>query len=613
MIRIGILGAARIAPRGIVTPANDAAGHRGGRGRVARPGARAGTSPPQHSIPLAFGCYAELLARDDIDLVYVPLPPVGAPASGARPRSPMANTCWWRNPSPAMREDAAQMVAAARAADRHLIEGFHYRFHPLFLRALEALRGGAIGAHSPHRSDLQRQSARQARRIALHRGARRRRPHGPRLLLHALDPQRRRRRTERGQGHRPLQRRRASTSTIEAELAFTSGPTATLKCSMQPEDGVLFRRLRVQGDDGTAGFREPGFAAFRRHAFRGVRSALGTADRLRRRHDVSLPVAPRAGGDRGPRAAADRRRGRGQQHGARSTLSTAPRDCGPAASAAERRPMGAARFILALDAGTTSSRSLIFDDAGPRRRPGAARIHAILSATRLGRTRRAGDLGHAARHHGRRVARRRAHGARHRRGRHHQPARNHRVVGARDRHARGTRHRLAGPAHRRSLRSPARRGTRKRRSPRAPACCSIRIFRRPNSPGCSIMSKARAHARSAASWRSEPSTAGCCTNSPAHRRHVTDATNASRTLLYNLRLGDWDPTAARTAAHSARLPAGDRRILPAARRGSRDRARRRQTTGHRHRRRPAGRACSARAVSRPAWPRTPTAPAASRS
>jgi glycerol kinase len=27
----------------------------------------------------------------------------------------------------------------------------------------------------------------------------------------------------------------------------------------------------------------------------------------------------------------------------------------------------------------------------------------------------------------------------------------------------------------------------------------------------------------------------------AHRRHITDHTNASRTLLYNLRLGDWDP------------------------------------------------------------------------
>ena len=37
---------------------------------------------------------------------------------------------------------------------------------------------------------------------------------------------------------------------IDAELAFTSGPTATLKCSMQPEDGALLRRLRVHGDNG---------------------------------------------------------------------------------------------------------------------------------------------------------------------------------------------------------------------------------------------------------------------------------------------------------------------------------------------------------------------------
>jgi predicted dehydrogenase len=33
-------------------------------------------------------------------------------------------------------------------------------------------------------------------------------------------------------------------------MAFTSGPTATLKCSMQPRDGLLYRRLRVHGDSG---------------------------------------------------------------------------------------------------------------------------------------------------------------------------------------------------------------------------------------------------------------------------------------------------------------------------------------------------------------------------
>jgi predicted dehydrogenase len=44
---------------------------------------------------------------------------------------------------------------------------------------------------------------------------------------------------------------------VEAQMAFTSGPTATLKCSMQPEDGSLFRRLRVQGDKGVLEFDNP--------------------------------------------------------------------------------------------------------------------------------------------------------------------------------------------------------------------------------------------------------------------------------------------------------------------------------------------------------------------
>jgi predicted dehydrogenase len=42
-----------------------------------------------------------------------------------------------------------------------------------------------------------------------------------------------------------------------AELAFPSGPTATLECSMQPEDGKLFRRLRVHGDKGMLEFDNP--------------------------------------------------------------------------------------------------------------------------------------------------------------------------------------------------------------------------------------------------------------------------------------------------------------------------------------------------------------------
>ncbi|HEX6637058.1 MAG TPA: Gfo/Idh/MocA family oxidoreductase, partial [Steroidobacteraceae bacterium] len=74
MIRIGILGAARIAPRGIVTPANETLG-----AEVVAVGSRdldrAQSFAAQHSIPMAFGSYAQLVESPDIDLVYCALPP----------------------------------------------------------------------------------------------------------------------------------------------------------------------------------------------------------------------------------------------------------------------------------------------------------------------------------------------------------------------------------------------------------------------------------------------------------------------------------------------------------------------------------------------------------
>jgi len=44
---------------------------------------------------------------------------------------------------------------------------------------------------------------------------------------------------------------------IEADLAFTSGPTARLQCSMQPQDGQLSRYLRVRGDKGVLELDNP--------------------------------------------------------------------------------------------------------------------------------------------------------------------------------------------------------------------------------------------------------------------------------------------------------------------------------------------------------------------
>jgi predicted dehydrogenase len=254
MIRIGILGAARIAPRGIVTPANDLLGVEV-TAVASRELERARKFAAQHSIPLALGSYAELIARDDIDLVYVPLPPsahlhwcTAALANGKHVlvEKPFANNA----------QDAAKMVAAARAAGRLLIEGFHYRFHPLFEQALAALRAGAIGrirhieatffAALPDTPGELRYIEELGGGALMDLGC---------YCVHWI-------RTVGGDEPTVVSvSARCGTPgvdlDVEAQLAFTSGPTATLQCSMQPGDGKLFRRLRVQGDRGVLEIDNP--------------------------------------------------------------------------------------------------------------------------------------------------------------------------------------------------------------------------------------------------------------------------------------------------------------------------------------------------------------------
>jgi predicted dehydrogenase len=254
MIRIGILGAARIAPRGIITPANETLGAEV-VAIAARNIERAQDFAAQHSIPLAFGSYAELIARDDIDLVYCALPPsahlewCGAALTSGKHvliEKPFANNA----------QDAAQIVAAARTAGRHAFEGMHYRFHPLFERALGLIRGGIVGKlkhiEATFNADLPDTPGELRYIEALGGGA---------LMdlgcycMHWIRSV---------VGEEPtIVSARARCGVpgvdleIDAEMAFTSGPTASLKCSMQPEDGQLYRRLRVVGEAGVLEIENP--------------------------------------------------------------------------------------------------------------------------------------------------------------------------------------------------------------------------------------------------------------------------------------------------------------------------------------------------------------------
>lgn len=79
-LRIGILGAAAIAPNAIVRPAQRSAGRPGRypratiHGIAARDVERARSFADRWSVPNVYATYDELLADPQIDAVYVPTP-----------------------------------------------------------------------------------------------------------------------------------------------------------------------------------------------------------------------------------------------------------------------------------------------------------------------------------------------------------------------------------------------------------------------------------------------------------------------------------------------------------------------------------------------------------
>ena len=198
---------------------------------------------------------------------------------------------------------------------------------------------------------------------------------------------------------------------------------------------------------------------------------------------------------------------------------------------------------------------------------------------------------------------------RHRRDRHHQPARDDRHLGPRDRAADRQRHRLAGSPDRADVRRAARgRPRADDRAPR-PGSCSTRISPAPSCAGCSTTSRARGRARAARRARVRHHRLLARLELTGGRVHCTDATNASRTLLFNIHTGEWDDELLRIlGVPRAVLPRGRRRRRASAAR----RADRRPRRAHRgHRGRPAGGAVRAGVLRARAWRRTPTAPAAS--
>ena len=141
-LRVGILGAARIAELAIVKPA-----HVTGTRLVtvaARDRRRAEAFAAEHGVERATDSYAAVLADPDVEVVYNPLPNalhgpwnLAAVEAGKHVLSekPFASTA----------EEAAEVRDAANKAGVTVVEGFHYLFHPVMQRLFALLGSGELG------------------------------------------------------------------------------------------------------------------------------------------------------------------------------------------------------------------------------------------------------------------------------------------------------------------------------------------------------------------------------------------------------------------------------------------------------------------------------------
>ncbi len=144
MLRIGILGAARIAPQALVKPAR-----RTGAALVtavaARDRPRAEAFAKKHGVPRVLDDYSQLVQDPDIDAVYNPLPnglhghwTIAAVRAGKHVLCEKPFTA---------NADEARSVAEVDNGNPGVVvmEAFHYQYHPFAKRLVEIVSSGELG------------------------------------------------------------------------------------------------------------------------------------------------------------------------------------------------------------------------------------------------------------------------------------------------------------------------------------------------------------------------------------------------------------------------------------------------------------------------------------
>lgn len=243
-LRIGLLGAAGIAPRAMIEPVR-----RRDDAEVAAVASRhdASTFASRHGIGTAYPGYGELLADESVDLVYIALPP-SEHARWTIAALEAGKDVLCEKPMTMDAAEARDVLATAERTGRRAFEAFHDHYHPLQGWMRDFVAAGSLG---PALSVT-----------ATFNGAN---PFDPRSIRHA---------PELGGGalmdlgcypvhwlrslfgeptvvgaNAELNELGADFS-IEATLAFPEGTRATLRASMQP-DVTLESSIELVGERGT--------------------------------------------------------------------------------------------------------------------------------------------------------------------------------------------------------------------------------------------------------------------------------------------------------------------------------------------------------------------------
>lgn len=142
-LRIGLIGAARVAPYALIAPAREI-----GRAAVvavaARDGARAAAFAAGHGIPKVHESYAALIADPDVDLIYIATPPAQH-AGLAHLAIATGKHVLIEKPFALDAPEAAAIVDHATLCGVRAFEAMHAPHHALFTAIRDILVSGRIG------------------------------------------------------------------------------------------------------------------------------------------------------------------------------------------------------------------------------------------------------------------------------------------------------------------------------------------------------------------------------------------------------------------------------------------------------------------------------------